>query len=438
MLAFIVLTPLLLAFAAMSYFSPEAGFLTIVFVLPLDIYLEPPGGRAIFLSQLMIVISFATFVLNRIATRRALYRDRAYVLLLVLLLGAGFGIFGAVGRGEALKGFLKLTTFAMVFVLTRNLDLTETVLRRLLRVVGTVVVITSVYGIYQFFEGPVSWVQNLLNVHPVENPLGEVNRVYSTFGYALGFALFLAVTYSLLSAAVIERSRIVGRKLLLPALILGLLALAMTFSRAASVGLLVAVLVQMVRARTALRWKFGVLIGFVLVVLALGYFGPRESFAARATSVAELESETYVGRIYLWGIGLSISAQHPLVGVGLDNLQFHLPANPFGRNHDAFVNVENMVVNLAAEAGIPAALAVLILLLEALVGSWRLYATHASPIKRLFALGITGGLVVVLVNGLADPVLPSGQNGSLIFAVLAIQRNIAKSEVGPYTPRRNH
>src|SRR5206468_80980 len=74
-------------------------------------------------------------------------------------------------------------------------------------------------------------------------------------------------------------------------------------------------------------------------------------------------------RFGIWANALSLIASHPWLGVGFNDFNFAWTLTPFpGRPNEFFDHSHNLVLNLAAEMGVPLALLVLALLVYAL---WR-------------------------------------------------------------------
>jgi O-antigen ligase len=142
---------------------------------------------------------------------------------------------------------------------------------------------------------------------------------------------------------------------MLAATVIVTLALALTFTRSAWLGYLVAVFVLLLLTRP--RWTFYAAVALVwLVVLApLPLFG-------RLISSFDLKEESNFDRLRMWQGGVEIIRDHPLLGVG--------PANIKGtyvlyRKHDAprfrVPHLHNNLVQLWAERGVVALLAYFLL-----------------------------------------------------------------------------
>ena len=123
----------------------------------------------------------------------------------------------------------------------------------------------------------------------------------------------------------------------------------------------------------------------------------REMVSRRVVDVLTVSAMT---RLLIWGAYAGSLVHHGLIGVGPGQAQLVAPTIPTlaaGQNIDLFAAPENSWLGLAVEVGVPAMLALLILLVRMAVRSIPPRATFAAP-------GITAALVgcTVGVYGLTD------------------------------------
>ena len=139
------------------------------------------------------------------------------------------------------------------------------------------------------------------------------------------------------------------------AMLITTLALALTFTRSAWLGYLVAVFALLLLTRP--RWTFYAAVGFLwLVILApLPLFG-------RMNSSFDMKEESNFDRLRMWQGGVEIIRDHPLLGVGPANIK---ETYVLYRQHDAprfrVPHLHNNLVQLWAERGILALLAYFLL-----------------------------------------------------------------------------
>jgi O-antigen ligase len=176
------------------------------------------------------------------------------------------------------------------------------------------------------------------------------------------------------------------------AVALGLLvapALLGSFTRSAWIGTFVSFAV--IVARTRARW-LPALAGVALAALLLLPAGYR----TRALSAFDTKSVWNVERILLWDAGLSMFRDHPVTGVGLQDLRPLIERYRKPGAHETHGHLHNVVVQVGATMGVIG--------LAALVGLWiGLARTAAAPPPpgtpfggaiRNAALGALAGFVV--------------------------------------------
>jgi putative inorganic carbon (HCO3(-)) transporter len=402
-----------------SVLAPQTGVLMLLVLVSADIYIEPTRESGFFFSQLVVVALFSGMALRWLRARiriKLLWFDWG---LLCFLLAAALSIVPAVSKSEACKGFIKLTTFVMAFFVMRTLQLSHDFLKRVLTVITAAVMITSGYGMYQFFTNhPIATLEQILNLHVNEGTLaGEVIRWYSTFRYALEFATFLVVAGSMLIARLLEERNPLRRYFWGGALALTVGGLLASYSRSAAAGFLLSFLLQLKASKTRLR--LAAVIGVLCLLVGLIVAHTSESVLSdRALSVTQMES--YFSRWERWNLGVELVTTHPLLGVGFGNLATNLPLDyESGKGLEIF-NFENLFLTYAAQIGVPGATILMILLVAGLIMGLRIHKLAQHSTIRILGLGIAGGLAAMMVNGITDPVLIGGQNSVLVFILLGL------------------
>jgi O-antigen ligase len=219
-------------------------------------------------------------------------------------------------------------------------------------------------------------------------------RVRGLVGHPLtygGQAMFLLSLCAAIALKVREgrwRGGAIGLALLVAPALLG------SFTRSAWIGTLVSFAVIVGRTRT--RW-LPILAGAALVALVILPPGYR----ARALSAFDVKSSWNVERIYLWEAGLAMFRDHPVTGVGLQDLhpmieRYRNPAATERQGH-----LHNVVVQVGATMGVVG--------LAALAWLWvGLARTAAAPPRPPTDFGVAvrnaalGALAGFLVAGLFE------------------------------------
>jgi O-antigen ligase len=132
-----------------------------------------------------------------------------------------------------------------------------------------------------------------------------------------------------------------------------LATLVATGSRTGMVSLLVIVVVALLRSRRVRSWRMKGWLTLLIALLPLAWFA--ESIFTRNTANVALTL-----RFALWRDVLEIVRLQPWFGVGWGQLNFAWTLTPLpGRAADVFDHAHNLPLHLAAELGVPVALAVI-------------------------------------------------------------------------------
>ncbi len=177
----------------------------------------------------------------------------------------------------------------------------------------------------------------------------------------------------------------------------GALAIALTLTRGAYLGLAVGVLAVLLagRPKLALAAPFGIALFFVLMPL------PVRDRLASATNPRDV---TMNDRIAMWKAGRAMIADRPVFGVGPARVKALYPAYRV----PGFINpipghLHNNLVMIAAETGIPSALAYLAFVGAFFLGALRIVRrTPRGDPTRGIALGAIGAMAALFAAGMFE------------------------------------
>ncbi|HEV3001021.1 MAG TPA: glycosyltransferase [Solirubrobacteraceae bacterium] len=217
------------------------------------------------------------------------------------------------------------------------------------------------------------------------------------------------MAFGVLGAVWLRRER---RRAALPAgattaaLALCTVALAFTFSRQAWLAVLVGLVVLgRGRARAAVLVPLGALLALLAFV---NVPGRGTTFGSYLLSSADAGTESTGVRIGLWEEAIGLVADRPLLGVGPGQ---YGSLNPFPETAPIYY-AHNVVLDMAVEAGVLAALALVAVFAVAIAGAWRRGADLAAAL-----------LVAYVVAGMVDDVLYFPRNGfalAVAFGLAAV------------------
>jgi O-antigen ligase len=243
-------------------------------------------------------------------------------------------------------------------------------------------------ALYLVLRGLVEWLAGA-------NNLGE--RVSGGLSVYMTYAGLLLVLVPLLGSRGLSGGRRGARLADAAVAAAGALAMALTLTRGAYVGLAIGLLAVLLvaRPRLALAAPFAVALFFVLMPLAV---------RDRLMSVTNPKDVTMNDRVAMWKAGGAMIADRPLFGVGPGRVKalysgYRVP----GWVEPRPGHVHNNVVMIAAETGIPSVLAYLAFVGAFFLGAVRIVrrAPRGDPARGV-ALGAIGAMAALFAAGMFE------------------------------------
>jgi len=243
---------------------------------------------------------------------------------------------------------------------------------------------------------------------------GFQSRARGAVGHYMTFAgQLLLVTSLACGIAVAARGR--WRVLAASVTLVGAIALACTFTRGAWVGLGVAVVVLLALLRPRL-------LPALVLVAVLAFVLCPAPFRTRALSVLDSRDRTSLERTYMWRAGVRMFADHPITGVGLQDLKPIYERYRVPEATESVGHLHSVPVQIAATLGLVgiAAFAWLVVgLFRAAGGGWR-----RTRVRRGLAAGVRAGAVAALagflVAGLFEWNLGDEEILYLLFTIVGV------------------
>ena len=119
------------------------------------------------------------------------------------------------------------------------------------------------------------------------------------------------------------------------------------------------------------------------------------SFFERARSISDLDEISNKGRLEIWRNSISSIARRPLLGVGLGN--FVTVINQEAKDAKKGASAHNLYLDIAAEAGVPGLLILLMMFADILRTSWLVWLNSREKHFKFF--GLIFGLYFVWILG---------------------------------------
>jgi putative inorganic carbon (HCO3(-)) transporter len=314
-----------------------------------------------------------------------------------------------VGERLQYQGLLTTVAYVVVFFAARYAFSEASQVRALAIALLAGGLIASAYGLAQ-------WV----GFDPIWADLFK-GRIFSTMGQANALAAVLATSIVM----AVPLAAATGRRLLVLAASLAFigLALVLTFGRGGYLGLVAGLAVAgavvlrgvdtAVVRRSAQRGAAGFAAALIIVATLAVVWQPAGDIVARVSeriaAVADPSESSNRIRLDLWTVALNITADHPLLGTGPDSYVLEFPDHrddvlpPDRAANLARFRVEsphNVYLAVASGAGIPALVALLVLVASCFwLGTRAAWGEVASTSR--FALGglLGGATVILLTNG---------------------------------------
>jgi O-antigen ligase len=290
-------------------------------------------------------------VAGAIAWRRGLLAGRplARVLWPPLLAFAAASVLSVVFSRDpmtSVAGLPRLHVFLIVPLAAAFID--ERWWPRLVAAVGAVTAVLAVWGIAQYASGQTDLLE----------------RIRGPMSHYMTYAGWLLVAVLVLATQFVLRPRWANAWLLVP-VALGGVALLLSYTRNAWVGLAVGALLL------AAVWRRRLLLAYPVLAVAVWLLAPR-AVVDRMVSTFDLRQHANYDRVCMLVSGVQMIRDHPLTGVGLEMVQ---KLYPLYRRDDAprwrVPHLHNNVVHIGAERGLLGLAAYLWLLGAFFSVTWR-------------------------------------------------------------------
>jgi len=249
---------------------------------------------------------------------------------------------------------------------------------RFVAALALVATVLAVWGIVQYAQGA-----DTLD-----------NRIHGPMAHYMIYSGWLLLAVAVLIAELLLNPE---RKvwLLLPPALLGTVALFLSFTRNAWVGLAVGLLVL------AATWRRQLLVLYPVLALLIWLVFPRP-ILDRVVSIFDLRQGSNYDRLCMTISGLQMVRDRPLTGVGLAMVP---RLYPLYRRDDAprwrVPHLHNNLVQIAAERGLPALAAYVWLIGAYVVVTWRALPRLVGPPRAAVAASLTA-IVAITVAGLFE------------------------------------
>jgi putative inorganic carbon (hco3(-)) transporter len=318
------------------------------------------------------------------------------------------------------RDLLRIATFYVVLVCTRDSRHAVRLWQGFLAALS----LMAAYGLAQAYLCgarpawvPAAWLTEICtHAQRIRGPFS----IYMTFGGVL----FLGILFFLAYLANVSWRRTWW---MLPGAVVTAAALAFTYSRNAWLGLAAGTVGLVLTAQRTLR-----IVAVLAIVLTLGALALPGQVAERVRSVVNLEDQTLRDRVAMWRSGLSMIADHPLLGVGPGEVRTWYQ---YYRRPEAVRpstgHLHNSAIQITAERGLPALVAwIWIWVVFFREGWWILRrAEREAPMRRALVCASLAGVAGFLTAGLFEHNFGDGEVVMVVFALMALPWIVARDLV---------
>jgi O-antigen ligase len=357
----------------------DLALLLLVAAGPLEAAFQLHSHPQLTLTKVAGALSFGSFALYAIATRRKLMLDRTHVVVLLLFAVAALSTLQAENVSAAVSTTVRYASFAALYLVATQFVGSHSFLRRMAWVLSLASATAAVLAIENFLWGG-SYLATLRHGDP--NDLGFI------------LATSLPLTFWLLRASPARRPIVLA--------LIGLIAagLALSFSRGALVGLAAGFVWEVLTERRHVPILLAG--GLVAVAATILFVQTNPSRVQSGLTFKKHEAQYNVTtRLDAWNAAANLAAAHPLLGVGPGNFRFHYyDATGHPPGSEQLLVVHNAYLDVAAELGFTG-----LVLLLLYVGFILARATNAvrrqlgppgfaAAVRTAFVIAIVGSLTL--------------------------------------------
>lgn len=433
---FLALLPVFLGLVYLYFFSVETIFLIIAFASPLAINLSDWDARLavslptepLLAGLLLIFLLKSLYELNN---WKAFLRNPitlAFVMYFAWLAVSSFTSQMPLVSWKFFASHLWLIV-PMYFFATRLFFIKENTQRHFIIAQFIALTFVAIYTLirhagYNFGDDESHWVMQ---------PFYKDHAIYGS-----AIALFVPVMFFM---ATEKKYNFTQKFFIMSAIVVLLLALLFSYSRAAWMGFAIAAGIGVV---VLFRIKFKVIIVAFLTLLLAGFFfqtqivhrleknkqDSSEDIVENIESMSNISTDaSNLERINRWNCALRMSAAHPLTGTGPGTYQFLYAPYQFSyektiisTNAGTLGNAHSEFLGALAETGIPGMLIMVFLVFSIFFYGFHTY-TRLRKIDRSkarFVLGLLLGLITYFVHGFLNNFLDSDKIAIPVWGFVAI------------------
>jgi len=339
----------------------------------------------------IISITAVSYILHLLISSDASYRITPFTILIAAFLFlSAFAAFTSITPQSSIPVLMVYAIFTLAFTLMVNTVKTKEQWTGLVSVFVFTAFLVSAYGVYQNFfitKTDQTWVD--------PNMFEDIKtRVYSTLDNPNVLGQFLIMSIPLSITCMISAKRASSKTLYAIFTAVGAACLMFTWSRAAWVGVLMAVVILLVKKDK--RFIALCIIGILLLPVLLP-----ESMLARLTSIGNTKDTSTTYRISVWTASIYMIRDFWLTGIGLGSDTFSRMYQNYALGGASFaLHAHNFYLQWIADMGIGGLLLYVIIILT--IFKSIVTINKSDRFMKLAGYAVAGSLAGYLFQGMAE------------------------------------
>jgi O-antigen ligase len=351
-----------------------------------------------FLAQIAFALALLFSLVAFVANRRRIPGFKFNLFSSFIILFVGWSILSAVVGPTPLKSLLILKEewlFLMIPVVAFVAD-GERKITIFLKTLAISAILVSIFGLIQHYIAPLIYHANFLS----QTGSGRY-RVSGGFSHYLTFGNYFAVAAVLFLALISSVESKSSRILFLVAFLTTTLAVILTYSYGPIMAVFSGIILFIIFfLRRNIRLFIPTL---VIIIVAVALIAPKLHSRFMHTAEVEISGQYEGARLAIWRASAGMIKEHPIFGLGAGNFKSQYLNYAESSAAKIFDHAHNDVINVAAYAGIPAAIFYVGFWTSILAGMIKFIAQ--KPRNLLFcgvATGVLTGSVVFFITSLYE------------------------------------
>ncbi len=339
----------------------------------------------------VIALTLVSYGLHLALGKKATYTITPFTMLIALFLFlAAFSAFTSVSGFDSIKVFLVYFVFTIAFTLIVNTVKTKAQYKSLLSVFTLTAFCVAAYGVVQNFT-LVQTTQSWVDTEMFED---IKTRVFSTLDNPNILGQFLILSIPLTLSCMMAAKKPLAKLCYMGMLAIGALCLLFTWSRAAWVGVVLAIGIMLLK-------KDKRFLGVCVAALVLAPFILPESILQRITSIGNTGDSSTSYRISVWIASIYMVRDFFFTGVGLGPQAFSVMYRNYALGGASFaLHAHNFYLQWVADMGIGGLIVFALIILTA----YKCISNIKTENKLVKYTGfaIAGSIIGYLFQGMAE------------------------------------